>query len=186
MASFKALEETSKTLTNQIVSYEESRSRCDADLRIEREWRSALQAKENEYKDVISKLQLKISHHAEEAKKHEKTRSELERLKKKYNEDQQTLEELGIQLSMSKLQVSELKERSKIAEELGNGRVMASDWTPDESATSCICCSTNFSITKRKHHCRSCGEVVCKNCSEHLLPLEDTSGELTKVSVELS
>lgn len=177
MSSFKSLEETSKALSSQIVASEESRSRCEADLRIEREWRSALQAKELDYKEMISKLQLKISHHSEEAKKHEKTKSELEKLRRKYNEDQQTLEELGIQLSMSKLQVSEMKERTKIAEELGNGRAMASDWTPDESASSCNCCSTNFSITKRKHHCRSCGEVVCKNCSEHLLPLEDTNGE---------
>lgn len=177
LASFKSLEETSKALSSQISACEESRSRCEADLRIEREWKSALQGKEMEYKDLISKLQLKISQHAEEAKKHEKTRSELERLRRKYNEDQQTLEELGIQLSVSKLQVSELKEKSKIAEELGNGRAMASDWTPDDERSNCRCCQSNFSITKRKHHCRSCGEVVCKNCSEHLLPLEDSNGE---------
>ena len=177
LASFKSLEDTSKTLSSQITVCEESRSRCEADLRIEREWRSALQSKELEYKELISKLQLKISQHSEDAKKHEKTKTELERLRRKYNEDQQTLEELGIQLSTTKLQVSEMKERSKLAEEFGNGRAMASDWTPDESASSCNCCQTNFSITKRKHHCRSCGEVVCKNCSEHLLPLEDTAGK---------
>lgn len=177
LSSFKSLEETSKALTSQIAACEESRSRSDADLRIEREWRSALQSKELEYKEVISKLQLKISQHAEDARKHEKTKAELDRLRRKYNEDQQTLEELGIQLSVSKLQVSEMKERTKIAEELGNGRAMASDWTPDESANQCNCCQSNFSITKRKHHCRSCGEVVCKNCSEHLLPLEDNNGK---------
>ena len=177
LASFKSLEETSKALSSQVVACEESRSRCEADLRIEREWRSALQSKEAEYKDLISKLQLKINQSAEDARKHEKTKSDFEKLRKKYNEDQQTLEELGIQLSTTKLQVSDMKERAKIAEELGNGRAMASDWTPDESATKCNCCQTNFSITKRKHHCRSCGEVVCKNCSEHLLPLEDSTGK---------
>lgn len=98
-------------------------------------------------------MQIKINQHVDEMKKYEKTKSELERLRKKYNEDQQTLEELGIQLSMTKLQVSELKERSKMAEELGNGR-MATDWTPDQSATNCKCCATAFSLTKRKHHCR--------------------------------
>lgn len=156
MASFKSLEETSRALTSQIVACEESRSRAEADLRIEREWRSALQAKELEHKETISKFQLKISQHAEEAKKFEKTKSELDKLRRKYNEDQQTLEELGMQLSMSKLQISDLKERSKLAEELGNGRVMAqaSDWTPDQSATNCNVCQTAFSITKRKHHCR--------------------------------
>jgi chromosome segregation ATPase len=154
LASFKSLEDTTKALTAQIVASEEARSQAAADLRIEREWRSALQSKEVEYKEAISKLQNRISQHADEMRKYEKTRSELERLRKKYNEDQQTLEELGIQLSMTKLQVSELKEKSKIAEELGNGRLMATDWTPDNSATNCNCCQTAFSITKRKHHCR--------------------------------
>lgn len=184
LASFKALEDTSRTLSGQVQAFEDSRSRFDADLRIEREWRSALQEKELKYKEMISKLQLKVSQHSEDTKKHEKTKAEFERLKIKYNEDQQTLEELGIQLSMSKLQVSEMKERSKLAEELGNGRAMASDWTPDGSASNCNCCQANFSLTKRKHHCRSCGEVVCKNCSEHLLPLEDTNGEL-RISQDL-
>lgn len=136
------------------MSCEEARSRCEADLRIEREWRSALQSKEVEYKEAIAKLQSKINEHAEEARKYDKTKAELERLRRKYNEDQQTLEELGVQLSMTKLQVSELKERSKIAEELGNGRAMATDWTPDQEVTNCNCCNTAFSITKRKHHCR--------------------------------
>lgn len=176
LASFKSLEDTSKALSAQIVVCEESRSRCEADLRIEREWRSALQAKELEYKDLISKLQLKISQHGEDAKKHDKMRTDYDKLKKKYNEDQHTLEELGIQLSMSKLQVSELKEKSKIAEEMASGK-LANDWTPDESASKCNCCESQFSLTKRKHHCRACCEVVCKNCSEHLMPLEDNNGE---------
>ena len=98
---------------------------------------------------------MKMNEHAEEARKYDKTKAELERLRRKYNEDQQTLEELGVQLSMTKLQVSELKERSKIAEELGNGRVMATDWMPDKEATNCNCCTAAFSLTKRKHHCRS-------------------------------
>lgn len=161
-----------------------------------------MQSKEIEYKEALAKLQSKINEHAEEARKYDKTKAELERLRRKYNEDQQTLEELGVQLSMTKLQVSELKERSKIAEELGNGRVMATDWTPDQEVNNCNCCKTAFSITKRKHHCRyaysifsasfnacllslflvinrSCGEVVCKSCSDHLLPLEDASGKFS-------
>lgn len=141
-------------MTSQIVACEEGRSRAEADLRIEREWRSALQAKELEYKETISKLQIKISQHGEEARRFEKTKTDFDRLRKKYNEDQQTLEELGIQLSMSKLQISDLKEKSKIAEEMGNGRLMAADWTPDQSANACNVCTAAFSITKRKHHCR--------------------------------
>lgn len=158
------------------MACEEGRSRAEADLRIEREWRSALQNKEVEHKENFNKLQMKISHHSEDAKKHEKTRSDLEKLRKKYNEDQQTLEELGIQLSVCKLQMSELKER-KISEDLGNGRSKANEWTPDEHSSQCQGCKAQFSLTRRKHHCRSCGEIYCKSCSEHVFPLEDESGK---------
>ena len=29
----------------------------------------------------------------------------------------------------------------------------------------CANCSSEFSMFKRKHHCRSCGNIFCHNCS---------------------
>lgn len=34
-------------------------------------------------------------------------------------------------------------------------------WVPDASVTKCLSCSVEFSKTKRKHHCRKCGGIVC-------------------------
>ncbi|XP_059623013.1 zinc finger FYVE domain-containing protein 26 homolog [Phlebotomus argentipes] len=40
------------------------------------------------------------------------------------------------------------------------------EWIPDEAVTACMACkSTTFSMLRRRHHCRRCGRVVCKNCS---------------------
>lgn len=68
MESFNALQQTSQTLSMQVVSCEEARSRAEADLRIEREWRSALQSKESEFRETISKQQLRINQIMEENK----------------------------------------------------------------------------------------------------------------------
>ncbi|KAI9007250.1 Dbl homology domain-containing protein [Gaertneriomyces semiglobifer] len=38
-------------------------------------------------------------------------------------------------------------------------------WVPDDAAHSCMVCSQEFSVLKRKHHCRACGKVVCHICS---------------------
>jgi hypothetical protein len=39
-------------------------------------------------------------------------------------------------------------------------------WVPDCFADSCMLCEKDFSFFFRRHHCRSCGIVICSNCSE--------------------
>jgi len=39
------------------------------------------------------------------------------------------------------------------------------EWQPDEEAVACTGCQLPFSIKKRKHHCRRCGEIFCGACS---------------------
>jgi len=34
-------------------------------------------------------------------------------------------------------------------------------WVPDEAAKSCMRCQLKFTVVKRRHHCRACGEVNC-------------------------
>ncbi|UYV72658.1 PLEKHF2 [Cordylochernes scorpioides] len=44
----------------------------------------------------------------------------------------------------------------------------AAVWTPNSEASICMNCrKTQFSLLKRKHHCRKCGSVVCKSCSSN-------------------
>ncbi|XP_074553282.1 pleckstrin homology domain-containing family F member 2-like [Halichoeres trimaculatus] len=43
--------------------------------------------------------------------------------------------------------------------------VFASSWIPDKAAFKCMRCLNTFTKTRRRHHCRQCGFVVCSNCS---------------------
>jgi hypothetical protein len=37
-------------------------------------------------------------------------------------------------------------------------------WVADEHAPCCTHCLKKFSLTRRRHHCRCCGEVFCSSC----------------------
>jgi hypothetical protein len=39
-------------------------------------------------------------------------------------------------------------------------------WVPDDRVSACGGCAQPFSVSRRKHHCRSCGGVFCDDCSK--------------------
>lgn len=155
MNSLQALQETSQALAIQVSASEDRSARSEADLRLEREWRQTIQEKDEKNKEQINSLQVQIKQLHDDAKGHDRIRNELDRVRKQWSEAQTTLEELGIQLSVSKLQVSELQEQVK-----SNDSSMRSPsdltaggdvwWTPDNSTSKCKGCLREFSITRRK------------------------------------
>lgn len=44
-------------------------------------------------------------------------------------------------------------------------------WIPDIEAPKCMSCGANFTVVKRRHHCRNCGKVFCARCSSNSVPL---------------
>ena len=38
-------------------------------------------------------------------------------------------------------------------------------WMPDDRVSGCVLCGKAFGWTRRRHHCRLCGGVVCAGCS---------------------
>jgi len=44
-------------------------------------------------------------------------------------------------------------------------------WVKDEVADVCNNCSTKFTFSERKHHCRNCGNVFCGKCSRYESPV---------------
>ncbi|KAG5899292.1 hypothetical protein JTB14_012291 [Gonioctena quinquepunctata] len=44
-------------------------------------------------------------------------------------------------------------------------------WIPDVEAPKCMSCGVNFTVVKRRHHCRNCGKVFCARCSSNSVPL---------------
>ncbi|XP_055853361.1 protein RUFY3 isoform X2 [Episyrphus balteatus] len=174
----EALRDTSKTLSNQVTASEERAALAVAEAHVEREWRVSLQEKEVKLKEQIVNLQSYIKDLNEEAKRNDAVKVELEKVRNQWKEAQTTLEELGIQLSVNKLKVSELQEKANKAEKSNPTEV--SIWTPDNTATNCMACKKDFNLTRRKHHCRQCGEIFCKSCSEQTFPLPNEHGQVGK------
>lgn len=45
-------------------------------------------------------------------------------------------------------------------------------WIVNDGITICLCCSSRFSSTSWRHHCRTCGLIVCNACCEHLVGIK--------------
>lgn len=163
MASQSSHRDQSAQLAVQLAEADERAARAETNLRIEHEWRSALQATEVKCKEQIAHLQQTIQHQQTEARKHERVRAELDRVRTQWSEAQTTLEELGIQLSVSKLQVSELQDANKSKQQQmaaggapvtvggsGGGGDAQQQWAPDRMSSHCRGCNREFSITRRK------------------------------------
>ena len=46
---------------------------------------------------------------------------------------------------------------------------MIKKWLDDNEYNNCNICKANFSLFFRKHHCRKCGYIYCKNCINYYL-----------------
>ena len=44
-------------------------------------------------------------------------------------------------------------------------------WESDDASETCRGCGSLFSISLRKHHCRSCGTLCCNSCSTSRMPV---------------
>uniref|UniRef100_A0A3Q2DQU2 FYVE, RhoGEF and PH domain containing 4a n=1 Tax=Cyprinodon variegatus TaxID=28743 RepID=A0A3Q2DQU2_CYPVA len=74
---------------------------------------------------------------------------------------------------------SALKDVEVSVSELGK---RAPRWIRDNEVTMCMKCKEPFNaITRRRHHCRACGYVVCWKCSDNKVQLEYDNNKVNKV-----
>uniref|UniRef100_A0A9J8DKA5 FYVE, RhoGEF and PH domain containing 4a n=2 Tax=Cyprinus carpio TaxID=7962 RepID=A0A9J8DKA5_CYPCA len=87
-------------------------------------------------------------------------------------------ETIHISLQKNETFKSASKDELKISE-LGK---RAPRWIRDNEVTMCMKCKEPFNaITRRRHHCRACGYVVCWKCSEYKATLEYDGNKMSKV-----
>ncbi|XP_027696416.1 RUN and FYVE domain-containing protein 2 isoform X2 [Vombatus ursinus] len=153
----------SDSLQKQISQKETQLAQLETDLKIEKEWRQTLQEDLQKENDALSHLRNETQQIISLKKEFLSLQNENQQLKKIYQDQEQALQELGNKLSESKLKIEDIKEANKALQ----GQV----WLKDEEATHCKLCETEFSLSKRKHHCRNCGEIFCNACSDNELPL---------------
>ncbi|KAI9908717.1 hypothetical protein PsorP6_016121 [Peronosclerospora sorghi] len=61
-----------------------------------------------------------------------------------------------------------------------HGMLHRRKWTPKKDCTHCTVCHRKFSTTRRRQHCRFCGEVACRRCmTSRDAPLLDESAPAT-------
>ncbi|XP_063048290.1 RUN and FYVE domain-containing protein 2 isoform X2 [Engraulis encrasicolus] len=152
------------SLQKQIAQKEMQMKQLETDLKIEREWRQTLQNDLERERDTVAQLSAEALQINALKKEFHRMHDENRQLKGICEEQEQALEELGCKLSESKLKIEDIKEANKA---LQGGQV----WLKDKDATHCKLCEKEFSISRRKHHCRNCGEIFCNACSDNELPL---------------
>ncbi|XP_016326649.1 RUN and FYVE domain-containing protein 2-like [Sinocyclocheilus anshuiensis] len=152
------------SLQKQIAQREKQMMQLETDVKIERDWRQTLQNELERERETIAQLTAEAQQINRLKKEFHRLQDENTQLKGVCEEQEQALEELGCKLSESKLKIEDIKEANKA---LQGGQV----WLKDKDATHCKLCEKEFSISRRKHHCRNCGEIFCNACSDNELPL---------------
>ncbi|XP_078660482.1 RUN and FYVE domain-containing protein 2-like isoform X13 [Branchiostoma floridae x Branchiostoma belcheri] len=161
-------EEAARRLGKQLVDKDTKRAAVETDLKIEREWRTALQQDIEKQKEVIQELQTELQQMEAVKKEFQSLQEAHEQLKQTCEDQEKTLAEMGHKLSESKLKMEDMKEALK--DELKD-----KVWTDDKDVTDCRQCEKQFSVSRRKHHCRNCGGIFCNDCSDNKMPLPSSA-----------
>ncbi|XP_077329645.1 RUN and FYVE domain-containing protein 1 isoform X1 [Lithobates pipiens] len=141
-------------------------SRCSSlgdELQSEKEQHGSLQAELQKEKDLNQSLRNELLQFSQLKKDFDKLHLEKIQVQKQCDEQEQALQEMGLHLSQSKLKMEDIKEVNKA--------LKGHTWLKDDEASGCKQCKKEFSISRRKHHCRNCGDIFCNTCSSNELSL---------------
>ncbi|XP_015172609.1 PREDICTED: RUN and FYVE domain-containing protein 2 isoform X3 [Polistes dominula] len=171
-------EEKAKVLAAEAAERTARAKDFERELRVEREWRTSLQESSISNTERISQLRQENDQLKQISEKYVTLQEEHYALKEICSEQERTLEELGVQLSAAKLATVELREAADNAQRQLQKDGGGTAWADDRQVTHCKGCNREFNITRRKHHCRHCGNIFCKNCSDNSMSLTDNSKQV--------
>ncbi|XP_013394068.1 RUN and FYVE domain-containing protein 2 isoform X1 [Lingula anatina] len=162
-----AAEETARKLGQQLAEKDSRRAALETDLRIEREWRGTVQKTLEQERGKVSQLQSDLQQMGKVKQEYSDLMKRHESMKQTCEEQEKALTELGSHLSESKLKMEDLREAQQALKE--------AQWADDAEATNCKGCTKEFSLSRRKHHCRNCGDIYCSECSDNKMPLPSSA-----------
>lgn len=170
-------EERVRVLGAEAAEREARAHGVERELRLEREWRTSLQEASISSAEKISQLHQEIDQLRRVSEKYLALQEEHYALKEVCTEQERTLEELGGQLSVAKLAAVELREAADNAQQQQQQQQQegAATWANDRLVTRCRACNREFSLTRRKHHCRNCGKIFCNACSDNTTALSTST-----------
>uniref|UniRef100_A0A671LU63 RUN and FYVE domain-containing protein 1-like n=1 Tax=Sinocyclocheilus anshuiensis TaxID=1608454 RepID=A0A671LU63_9TELE len=120
--------------------------------------------------DQVKNLNLQMFNKAQEAGLESELSAEKEQrqnLQRELHREQDNSAELRTQLQ-------QLQGLQTVRYTAASARKLTSTghaWLKDDEATQCKQCQKEFSISRRKHHCRNCGDIYCNSCSSNELAL---------------
>ncbi|XP_051790103.1 LOW QUALITY PROTEIN: RUN and FYVE domain-containing protein 1-like [Erpetoichthys calabaricus] len=150
-------------LQQQLSELDKHRAQLENELKAEKEQRVRLQKVLQREQDMTVQLKTQLQQVEGLQKEIIVLKDEKQQLQKICEEQEQALQEMGLHLSQSKLKMEDFKEVNKA--------LKGHAWLKDDEATHCKQCEKEFSIARRKHHCRNCGDIYCNNCSSNELAL---------------
>ncbi|XP_031654200.1 RUN and FYVE domain-containing protein 1 isoform X3 [Oncorhynchus kisutch] len=151
------------SLQKQLSDLDTLRLGLESDLRSEKEQRQAIQRALQREQDNSTELRTQLQQIQGLQTELQEVRQEKKQLQLTCQEQETALQEMGLHLSQSKLKMEDFKEVNK--------SLKGQAWLKDDEATQCKHCQKEFSIARRKHHCRNCGDIYCNSCSSNELAL---------------
>ena len=92
------------------------------------------------------------------------------------NELEQSLSELGQKFEDQVVTADEVKDY--VMNSVGKS---GGGWVKDELVDFCKGCDAKFTLSRRKHHCRRCGDIFCAKCSSGVKKLTEGSKRAVRV-----
>ncbi|XP_041694770.1 RUN and FYVE domain-containing protein 1 isoform X2 [Coregonus clupeaformis] len=151
------------SLQKQLSDLDTLRLGLESDLCSEKEQRQAIQRALQREQDNSTELRTQLQQIQGLHTELQDVRQEKKQLQQSCQEQETALQEMGLHLSQSKLKMEDFKEVNKA--------LKGQAWLKDDEATQCKHCQKEFSIARRKHHCRNCGDIYCNSCSSNELAL---------------
>ncbi|XDV37631.1 hypothetical protein PO909_007205 [Leuciscus waleckii] len=150
-------------LQKRLADLDTLRAGLESELSVEKEQRQNMQRELQREQDNSTELRTQLQQLQGLQTELLDLRQEKKQLQQLCEEQEQALQEMGLHLSQSKLKMEDFKEVNKA--------LKGQAWLKDDEATQCKQCLKEFSIARRKHHCRNCGDIYCSNCSSNELAL---------------